>query len=338
MNQEILLEDKEELVEESSAENCREMQNTTEEANIVEEQAIVKPEFDGEPDAKVISTGEIEENIAKVKDFAIKLGDYYETVTFDDANVKTAREEAGKISNFKDKVATLRKNTVEEFKKPLEKFENTAKEAEQILDEIHESIYSHVRKYDADKLKKIENKCSEYFNEYAKSKNIDFVTFEKMELKITKQLVTKTEENLKQSTIDSINKFIDDIETDLNTIKVCPNYVEEILVEYKKTLKCGESIVNVQDRHKKIEEETKKKEEQEEKKLTDETMLNRIDEVLTAPSVAKINSYVKTKTTFEAAFIVRAEDTDCLKEIKKICENYNAQLISLNKEGDVYHE
>ena len=52
MNQEIVLEDKDELVEESSAENCRDMQKTAEEANVVEEQAIVKPEFNEKLDAK----------------------------------------------------------------------------------------------------------------------------------------------------------------------------------------------------------------------------------------------------------------------------------------------
>ena len=45
MNQEKVLEDEVEIVEENSANDCRDLQRTAEEAEIKEETAIVKPEF-----------------------------------------------------------------------------------------------------------------------------------------------------------------------------------------------------------------------------------------------------------------------------------------------------
>lgn len=331
MNQEIVLEDKEELVEESSAENCREMQNTAEEANVVEEQAIVKPEFNEKLDAKVVGIAKIENNIEKAKEYAIKLKKYYSNVVFTEETKKDAETERAQINKQKTLVADFRKKIVAEFNKPIENFETIAKETEKILKETADFITSKVSIYDQKELDNVKEIVQAYFEEYRISRGIDFVTFDRLGLNITKGLLTGTN-NLTKKTQDTITNFIDGIRKDLDLIDTL-EFKEEILVEYKKTLLCADSIALVQDRHKQLEEMKKQKEEIQEKEITDESMLNRIDEVLSAPTIQ-----AKIENNIESAFIVRTSNIECLKEIKGICEKYDAQLISLTKEGDVYHE
>ena len=116
MNQEIVLEDKDELVEESSAENCRDMQKTAEEATVVEEQAIVKPEFNEKLDAKVVGIAKIENNIEKAKEYAIELKKYYSNIVFTEETKKDAKTERAQINKQKTLVADFRKKIVAEFK------------------------------------------------------------------------------------------------------------------------------------------------------------------------------------------------------------------------------
>lgn len=329
MNQEIVLEDKDKLVEESSAENCRE--NTAEEANVVEEQAIVKPEFNEKLDAKVVGIAKIENNIEKAKEYAIKLKKYYSNVVFTEETKKDAETERAQINKQKTLVADFRKKIVAEFNKPIENFETIAKETEKILKETADFITSKVSIYDQKELDNVKEIVQAYFEEYRISRGIDFVTFDRLGLNITKGLLTGTN-NLTKKTQDTITSFIDGIRKDLDLIDTL-EFKEEILVEYKKTLLCADSIALVQDRHKQLEEIKKQKEEIQEKEITDESMLNRIDEALSAPTIQ-----TKTEKNIESAFIVRTSNIECLKEIKGICEKYGAQLISLTKEEGVYHE
>ena len=331
MNQEIVLEDKDELIEESSAENCRDMQKTAEEANVVEEQAIVKPEFNEKLDAKVVGIAKIENNIEKAKEYAIELKKYYSNVVFTEETKKDAETERAQINKQKTLVADFRKKIVAEFNKPIENFETIAKETEKILKETADFITSKVSIYDQKELDNVKEIVQAYFEEYRISRGIDFVTFDRLGLNITKGLLTGTN-NLTKKTQDTITNFIDGIRKDLDLIDSL-EFKEEILVEYKRTLLCADSIALVQDRHKQLEEMKKQKEEIQEKEFTDESMLNRIDEVLSAPTIQ-----TKTEKNIESAFIVRTGNIECLKEIKGICEKYGAQLISLTKEEGVYHE
>lgn len=45
---------------------------------------LIKPEFNGEIQAKIKQLGEIESNIANVKTFATQLNSYYQKIVFDE--------------------------------------------------------------------------------------------------------------------------------------------------------------------------------------------------------------------------------------------------------------
>lgn len=309
----------------------KEIKETIGEAEIKEELTIEKPEFTEKLDAKVVGVSKIENNVEKAKEYAINLKKYYSTVEFTEDTKKDAEDERAQINKQKKLVADFRKKIVAEYNKPIEKFESIAKETEKILGETADFITSKVSVYDQLELKKVEEKVQSYFDEYKQSKDIDFVSFDKLGMNITKGLLTGTS-NLTKKTQDTITDFIDGIRKDLDLIETL-DFKDEILVEYKKSLKCADSIAMVHDRHKQLEEMQKQKEEQKEKQITDESMLNRIDEVLSAPSIKN-----KEQEMIETAFVIRVNDIECLKEIKEVCAKYDAQIISLVKEEGVYHD
>lgn len=98
-------------------------------------------------------------------------------------------------------------------------------------------------------VKKIkEDEARAYFTE----QGIDFVQFEQVGLNITLGVTVKA---LKQQ----IDEFVNRIKSDLELITT-QNYEAEILVEYRETLNCSQSIRTITERYKAIEEEIKRQE------------------------------------------------------------------------------
>ncbi|MDR1246105.1 MAG: DUF1351 domain-containing protein [Clostridiales Family XIII bacterium] len=91
-----------------------------------------------------------------------------------------------------------------------------------------------------------------YFDEYAKSKNIDFLTFDKMGLQVGLSTNAKSMKSM-------VAEFVDGIADGLTLIDT-QEYKEEILVEYKKSLNAVSAITSVKQRHEAIEAERKRAE------------------------------------------------------------------------------
>lgn len=219
---------------------------------------LVKPEFNGEIQAKIKSVGEIESNMKEVKGYVEELNNYYKNITFTEETIKEAKEEKAKVNKFKGQVAEYRKNIVAEYNKPIKAFEDTAKETEKLLTDTYNTINQQVATHE-DKIKKEkEEEVRNYFEEYKGSLNIDFIKFEDTKIKIN---LTDSKTSLKKQVKD----FVDKINTDLATIML-QNFKEEILVEYKQNgFVLNNAITTVLNRQKAI-EETRKNEE--EKKIT----------------------------------------------------------------------
>ena len=254
------------------------------EAEIFEEEALVKPEFKEEINAEIIGTAKIEDNIKKVKEYAIKVKEYYTGVIFTAETKEDAEKEKADINKFKKQVEDFRKQIVAKYNEPIKLFEDTAKETEKILKETYDLINVQVKAFDDEQLEKVKEKVESYFNEYAQSKNVDFVNFSQMNISVTKGLLTSTG-NLTKKIQDQINEFIDRCAKDVDLINTL-EHKEEILIEYKKTLKSAESIAMVMDRYKQLEYMKKEKESAKEQVINDEEMLKKIDS-LSAPKVEK---------------------------------------------------
>ena len=95
---------------------------------------------------------------------------------------------------------------------------------------------------------------------------------------------------------------------------VSTQFVDEIMIEYKKDLNVSRAITEVNNRHAELEKVKQQKEEQIEQKLNDKEMLNRIDN-LSAPKVEKPSEEV-----FEMTFKVRGTKEQ-LKAVKEFLVN-----------------
>lgn len=215
---------------------------------------IIKPEFNGEIQAKIKSVGEIESNMKEVKGYVEELNNYYKNITFTEETIKEAKEEKAKVNKFKGQVADYRKNIVAEYNKPIKAFEDTAKETEKLLTDTYNTINQQVAIHE-DKIKKAkEQKIKDYFEEYKTSLNIDFISFEDTKIKVN---LSDSETSLKKQAKD----FVDRINIDLATIAL-QRYRDEILVEYKQNgFILNDAITTVLNRQKAIEEARKKEEE-----------------------------------------------------------------------------
>ena len=97
------------------------------------------------------------------------------------------------------------------------------------------------------------SKVSSYFEEYAKSKNIEFLQPSDAKINIT---LSESLKNLKAR----VAEFIDRVSDDLALIET-QEFKAEIFVEYKKTLNCSQAITAVASRHEAIEKQKKADEE-----------------------------------------------------------------------------
>ena len=162
-----------------------------EEAKIKEEITIAKPEPMEEIKAEIKGISKIENNIEQAKNYAIDLKKYYESIEFTEEIKKDVEKERADINKQKKLVADFRKKIVAEYNKPIENFESMAKETEKILGETADFITSQVSVFDEKKKKEAEDKIRLFFDEYSLSKEIDFVKFEDLGIKIGLNALTE---------------------------------------------------------------------------------------------------------------------------------------------------
>ena len=102
---------------------------TKEEPHLSFEPVIVLPEIP-----------EVAHNLDVVRQYAQDLKDFWQPVVFTSEQVDKAKEVKASINKLVKKVGDLRKETVKEYKKPIDDFEKTAKETEAILKEASEVL------------------------------------------------------------------------------------------------------------------------------------------------------------------------------------------------------
>lgn len=279
------------------------------EAKVVEEtekNELTKPEFKSEIKAEITGIQKIEDNIKEVKKFAIDLANYYDLKEFTEEDTKVAKKEMAEINKFKEKVSRFRIDIDKKWKEPLETFTNTAKETELVLKNTYDKIKEQIAIYEDKQKAEKEEEVKSYFTELCEAENIDFVNYEQTNINVT---LSASMKSLKEQA----KKFVDKVVDDINLIN-STQFVDEIMIEYKKDLNVSRAITEVNNRHAELEKVKQQKEEQEEQKLNDKEMLNRIDN-LSAPKVEKTSEEV-----FEMTFKVRGTKEQ-LKAVKEFLVN-----------------
>ena len=258
------------------------------------ELTLVKPEFNGEIQAKIKSLGEIESNIKEVQNYAVELNNYYKNIVFTEDTMKIAKDEKSKVNKFKKIVEDYRKKTVEEWKKPIAQFETLSKDTEKILADTYITINSQVSNYEDKQKQEKEKEIRDYFEEYKQSLSIDFIKFEDAKIRVG---LSDSKTSLKKQAKD----FIDRVNTDIATIML-QEHKEEILVEYKQNgYVLSTAISTVINRIKAVEETKRKQEELKQKQLEE------------AQRIADENIKIQTEATKQALDNFRVTEQEVLQ-------------------------
>lgn len=284
------------------------------EAKVVEETTLVKPVFKSEIKAEIKAIGEIEDNIQEVKEYALKLNKYYSNIVFTEETSKDAVEEKAEVNKFKDKVEKFQKEIINEYNKPIENFKELCNTTITLLKETYKTINDQVKAFDLKTIAEYTEIIRKYFNEYALSKKIDFVLFEDMNFKVLKGSLTESK-NLTKKTKDTIESFINKIVDDINLIN-SQQFIDEMMIEYKKDLNVSRAITDVNNRHAELERVKQEKEAKKEQEINDEVMLNKIDECLKAPKIEKVEEKRGNMT-----FTILNETVERMKAVKQFLDN-----------------
>lgn len=138
-----------------------------------------KPVLKNDIDVKIEGVQKITDNMSEVKEYALKTKEYYETLVYNDEQIKEAKDERASINKVVKKVADYRKDTVEKFNKPLEEFVKMAKETESILKEASNCIDVQIKKYEEEEKQAKKKECKELFDNLVGDLS-ELISFEKV--------------------------------------------------------------------------------------------------------------------------------------------------------------
>lgn len=108
---------------------------------------IAKPTLDLTLDVRIPKMEPITHNLGNVKEAVIKLDEFYEGLIITEDDIKGAKKELTKLRALLKAIEDNRKESVKEFKKPIDDFETTSKEIEKLLKGTIESLKSRVEEF-----------------------------------------------------------------------------------------------------------------------------------------------------------------------------------------------
>ena len=138
--------------------------------------------------------------------------------------MKEAKDERANVNKVYKKVADYRKDTVDKFNKPLEKFIKTAKETESILKEASNCIDVQIKKYEEEEKQTKKKECEELFDNLVGDLS-ELISFEKV---FDNRWLNKT---TKMTEVEQdIKNIIEKVNTGLQAIKELNSEFETELI------------------------------------------------------------------------------------------------------------
>lgn len=222
-------------------------------------------------------------------------------------NVTTIKQIRASLNKEFKEVENQRKIVKEQILAPYMQFEEIYKMY--ILDKYKSADNDLKEKIDSteNELKNIkEQEIKDYFEEYKKANNIDFVIYSQARINVT---LSASRKSLKEQAKQFIDKIVDDLKL-IDT----QEHKTEILVEYKQSLNVSQAITSVTNRFKAIEEEKKRQEELKRKQL--EEAQRRADESIRAQTEATrqaLENFIpKTEETILQAPVIEEKQEEIL--------------------------
>ena len=200
----------------------------------------------------------ISEQLDKVKDEIKRRTAVADTVTVSEENRQEIKKIRAAMNAEKSRLDEVYKKALEAVIAPIQVVQDKYKDCVGLYTKANSQLKAKIDVIeDGLKLEK-ENSVKEYFEELVTAKKIDFISFERLGLKIT---LSVSEKKLKEQ----VNNIVERVATDLKAIEIQENK-EEILVEYKKSLNVSEAVSIVDARHKAIQAEKERKAKQAEQR------------------------------------------------------------------------
>lgn len=236
-------------------------------------------------------------------------------------SIKTTRTDLNKeFAVFEDQRKLIKKAVETPYKEFEQKYKDFIAKHYNDADSV---LKDKISRFENDLKNEKTERIRIYFLELAQSKNIDFLTFERLNLKIT---LSTSDKSLREQ----VDRFVLDVADKLDLLKSVPesdDFKAEVLFEYKKTLDMNNSLRIVQERKKAKEEELKRAEterQKEEEKNTQETeKQSPKPQILQAPKVEEPTAEPKQYTT---SFRVKGTKEQ-LQALKQFIINNNIQIL-----------
>lgn len=190
----------------------------------------------------------IEEQLLQVKARIQEMVSSALTLACTEETVKTVKEVRSELNKEFNDLEERRKSVKKAILTPYDKFESIYRECvTDLFKPADEQLKSKIAEVENGLKEQRRTEAEAFFDEYAKSKGIDFVTFERSGINVT---LSVSKKSLKDQGRTFINKVVDEL-----ALIDTQDHKAEILVEYKKTLNVASSITSVIERMKAVEAE-----------------------------------------------------------------------------------
>lgn len=200
----------------------------------------------------------ISERLDKVKDEIKRRTAFADTVTVSEENRQEIKKIRAAMNAEKSRLDEVYKKALEAVIAPIQVVQDKYKDCVGLYTKANSQLKAKIDVIEYGLKLEKENSVKEYFEELVTAKKIDFISFERLGLKIT---LSVSEKKLKEQ----VNNIVERVATDLKAIEIQENK-EEILVEYKKSLNVSEAVSIVDARHKAIQAEKERKAKQAEQR------------------------------------------------------------------------
>ena len=248
----------------------------------------------------------IEEQLRAIKDQLIQRTEAAQSLVCTEESLQTVKKERAALTKLFNLLEDKRKEAKKAILAPYEAFEKVYRECvNDVYAPCDKELAARIREIEDELKARKRSEAEDYFKEYCFFKQIDWLSFDRIGLKITLN-------SSKKSLHDGIKAFVDNVSDEIALIDT-QDHSAEILVEYKKTLNVANAITTVVNRHKAIDEERRRMDEAKAAETAKAETVARVDaavEEMTAVSLPEAITVEEdpeksSAKTYEVSFTVR---------------------------------
>lgn len=257
----------------------------------------------------------IEEKLKALKVEIEAKTEFANNLVCNEETVKVVKDNRAELNKEFKELEEQRKAVKGKILKPYDDFEKIYKECvSDAYKSADVSLKSKIDEVESGLKQEKEKAVVEYFDEYLKSKNVDFIDYKKASINVTLSASLK-------SLKEQCKEFIDKVCDDLNLIDT-QEYKDEILVDYKQGLNVSAAISNVVNRKKALEEQKQREAERLAVKEAEKTKIEAVEKVVEKAVELSAPVIKEPVKIFTMTFTVKGT-MEQLKEVKEFLGGYD---------------